>query len=103
MSAQTVFHASYNLPFIFEGLRRFDAEFEGEESDQSRRWWKGSRWSFVVGSIPYDLRRVERCSPFNDTVKANDQGRTTGFYAIASAATRSVTNASITSPALMSP
>jgi hypothetical protein len=53
MSTQAIFHAAYNLPFIFEGLRRFDAKFEGEESDQSRRLFKGCRWSFVVGSIPH--------------------------------------------------
>ncbi len=78
MSAQPVFQTAYHLPLIFERLRMFNAQFECKKGDQ--RTVVG-RWLSVAGQ-----RRT-----------TNDR-----FYAIASAATFSVTKASITSPALMS-
>jgi hypothetical protein len=34
--AETVFEAARDLTLVFEGVRGFDAEFEGEESDHER-------------------------------------------------------------------
>ncbi len=73
---------------VFEGLCVLDVEFEGEKRDHIP---VVGRWLLVVGQ----------------TIKptTNDQRTktTTASYAITSAATRSVTNASITSPTLISP
>jgi hypothetical protein len=42
---QPVFQTAYNLPFVFERLRRFDVQFDGEKSNQwGRRPLVDSRW-----------------------------------------------------------
>ena len=45
MGAQPVLQAAYHLPLVFEGLCRFDVQFEGEKSDHS----VVSRQTSVVG------------------------------------------------------
>ena len=35
--AQPVFQAAHHLPLVFEGLRGFDVQFEGEKSDHCSR------------------------------------------------------------------
>jgi hypothetical protein len=37
MRPQPVFEAANHLPLVFEGLRRFNVQFEGEKSDHSSR------------------------------------------------------------------
>jgi hypothetical protein len=36
VGAQTVFQAAYHLPLVFERLRSFDVQFEGEKGDQGK-------------------------------------------------------------------
>src|SRR4029077_5486623 len=82
-SAQAVFQAAHDLPFILKRLRRFNAQLQGE---------KGDHRQFVT-----------RESPASPSFTPRGKRPTAGAYAMASAAMRSVTKASITSPTLMSP